>query len=62
MALYKDSNGNLHDDMDGIALLLPCWPVDCVPITDDEAAQIHGAQSQQVQSMVSVEVEVNPID
>lgn len=45
MALWKDSNGTLHDDMDGTALALQNWPQDCVQISDDEAAQILSAQN-----------------
>lgn len=40
---YKDSLGNLHDDMDGAALLLPSWPADCVSISDEEAEALRTA-------------------
>lgn len=36
MALYKDQNNNVHDDMNGTALHL--LPLGCIPITDEEAA------------------------
>jgi len=35
MALHKDPNGNIHDDMDGAALHL--LPAGCVEITQSEA-------------------------
>ena len=35
MALHKDLNGNIHDDMDGAAIHL--LPQGCVEITDEEA-------------------------
>jgi len=36
MALHKDSQDNIYDDMNGAALHL--LPAGCVPITDEEAA------------------------
>lgn len=42
MSLYKDSNNNIHDDMDGTATNL--LPNDCVRITDEEAEVIRLAQ------------------
>ncbi len=38
MALWKDVNGNLHDDMDGEALSLPNWPQGAIELTAEEAA------------------------
>lgn len=38
MALYKDTQGNIHDDMGGTALSL--LPSGCVAITDAEAEAI----------------------
>lgn len=35
MSLYKDTNGNIHDDMEGTALCL--LPAGCVLISDAEA-------------------------
>lgn len=37
MALYKDSNNVIHDDMGGAALSLPAWPAGCVQISEEEA-------------------------
>ena len=37
MALWKDPQNNIHDDMDGTALLLPSWPKGLVQITQAEA-------------------------
>jgi hypothetical protein len=61
MALYKDSRGNLHDDMDGTALSLPIWPKDAVLVTDDEVAQIHDEQVQQSLKMAPMEFEIDPV-
>lgn len=36
MALYKDQNNNVHDDMGGAALHF--LPQGCIPITKEEAA------------------------
>jgi hypothetical protein len=33
MALWIDSNNQVHDDMDGAALALPSWPKDVTPYT-----------------------------
>jgi hypothetical protein len=43
MSMHKDSNGNLHDDMDGTAIHL--LPDGCVEISDEEAATIREAQN-----------------
>jgi hypothetical protein len=59
MALYKDSNGNLHDDMDGTALSLPVWPKDAVLVTDEEATQIRDEQMQK--QMAPVQEIVDPV-
>lgn len=40
--LWIDSNGVLHDDMDGMALTLPSWPQGMTKAT---AAQITAAQA-----------------
>lgn len=40
MSIWKDSNGGLHDDMDGAALALPCWPAGMTKLSDGEAAAI----------------------
>ncbi|HWU63564.1 MAG TPA: hypothetical protein VN112_16215 [Ensifer sp.] len=38
MAIWKDANGGLHDDMDGAALSLPAWPQGMTLLSDEEAA------------------------
>lgn len=40
MALWKDSNNGIHDDMDGAALSLPTWPQGMTQITQSEADAI----------------------
>lgn len=36
MAIWTDSTGGLHDDMDGAALTMPSWPAGLTALTDDE--------------------------
>lgn len=44
MAIWKDQEGNLHDDMNGAALLLPSWPSNCgislTPLTSTQVAAL----------------------
>lgn len=40
MALWKDTNGNIHDDMDGQALLLPSFPSGLTQLTDEEVTEL----------------------
>ncbi|CAJ0701520.1 hypothetical protein LMG19089_02860 [Ralstonia edaphis] len=40
MAIWKDVSGQLHDDMDGAALVLPGWPDGLVKLTDSQAAAL----------------------
>ena len=40
MSIWQDSNGGLHDDMNGAALALPSWPQDMTQLTDAQAAAI----------------------
>jgi len=54
MALYKDKNGQVHDDMEGAAIHL--LPVDCVPITDEEAAILRAPTPQQLKALHNAEI------
>lgn len=38
MAIWQDSQGNLHDDMEGAALTLAAWPQGMTLLTDAEVA------------------------
>src|ERR1035437_336659 len=44
MAIYQESNGALHDDMDGTAQSLPAWPQGMTLLTDAEVATIVAAE------------------
>jgi len=48
MALHKDYNGNIHDDMDGAALHL--LPVGCVKITQAEADVLRAPTLEEVRA------------
>ena len=48
MALHKDLNGNIHDDMDGAALHL--LPVGCVKITQAEADVLRAPTLEEVRA------------
>ena len=37
MAIWQDKNGGLHDDMNGAALSIPCWPENLTLLTDEQA-------------------------
>jgi predicted NAD/FAD-dependent oxidoreductase len=62
MALWKDSNNKIHDDMNGKALALPTWPQGMTQITQADAtailnpaptpAQIFTQAESSVQSML----------
>ena len=41
MTIYKTTNNELWDDMNGEALVYDHWPNDAVIITDEEAAIIY---------------------
>lgn len=53
MALYKDSNNVIHDDMGGAALSLPAWPAGCVQITEEEAVALTPSPSATIPQSVS---------
>lgn len=40
MSVWQDTNGRLHDDMDGAALSLPAWPRGMVQLTEDEEKRL----------------------
>jgi len=45
MSIWQDSNGGLHDDMDGAALSLPSWPASGLTLlTDVQVAAVRAAQ------------------
>lgn len=46
MALHRDLNGNLHDDMDGEALHM--LPAGCVQLNTNEIAAIHAASNAEL--------------
>ena len=48
MALHKDTQGNIHDDMNGTALNY--LPTGCVLITDAEAGVIHSENQAKAQA------------
>jgi len=52
MAIWQDSNGGLHDDMDGAALTLPTWPQGMTLLTDAQVAAIRAAQNTPTQAQV----------
>lgn len=45
MALWKDSQNNIFDDMDGQAIGLPSWPEGLVSITEQEADDIQNGET-----------------
>lgn len=53
MALYKDSNNVIHDDMGAAALSLPAWPAGCVQITEEEAVALTPSPSATIPQSVS---------
>lgn len=40
MTIWQDASGNLHDDMNGAALLLPSWPQGMTLLTDTQVAAL----------------------
>jgi hypothetical protein len=40
MSVWQDSNGGLHDDMNGAALSLPAWPKGMTMLTNEQVAAI----------------------
>lgn len=44
--IWQDSQGNLHDDMDGQALSLFSWPKGMTLLTDEQVAAIRQAEQQ----------------
>jgi len=49
MAIWRDSNGILHDDMEGAALTTELWPLGMKLLTDDEAYAIQHPAKADVQ-------------
>lgn len=47
MTLWKDENGNIHDDMNGEALSNPLWPSGLVQITLEEAELIRATKTSE---------------
>lgn len=66
MALYKDQQGNIHDDMDGTATHL--LPPGCVPMTSaDVAIQYQQKMAEEKASMLEIgramrEIVINRLD
>lgn len=48
MAIWKDQNGTLHDDMEGTALSLPSWPQGLVLLTSEQAAALQQPSANQL--------------
>jgi hypothetical protein len=48
MAIWKDSNGVLHDDMDGGALGIDSWPADATLLTNEEVEEHRKPTSEQL--------------
>jgi hypothetical protein len=55
MALWKDLNNQIHDDMDGQALYIPSWPQGMVQITRAEADAILNSPKTQTQQFKEIE-------
>lgn len=53
MALWKDSNNQIHDDMDGEALALPSWPQGMTQLTPAEANALISAQAEEAQAALA---------
>ena len=62
MALHKDSNGQIHDDMDGAALHL--LPVGCVLITQAEADALRAPTPEQVKeaAIAAIKGRINALE
>lgn len=54
MALYLDTNRNIHDDMDGQALHL--LPAGCVPITQEEADVLRAPTPEQIKQGILAQI------
>ena len=50
MTIWQDSNGSLHDDMDGAALSLPSWPQGMTQLTAAQVAALQAPTLAQVQA------------
>lgn len=50
MAFWKNINGQIYDDMNGAALLLPSWPIGLTQITQTQADAIRSPTLAQLQS------------
>lgn len=50
MAIWKDVNNVLHDDMGGEALTLPGWPTGMMLLTDEEVAVVRNPTTAQLMS------------
>lgn len=63
MALHTDKNGNLHDDMGGVALQF--FPVELGPytqVTDEEAAAIRIAQQPQPDPVLTITSQIEAME
>lgn len=55
MAIWQDSSGGLHDDMDGEAFALPSWPQGMTQLTDAQAATIQAQQEAAKQAVLAAQ-------
>jgi hypothetical protein len=54
MAIWKDANGNLWDDMDGEALSFPNWPTNAVMLTAAEAQALQNPAPTQAETVSNI--------
>jgi hypothetical protein len=53
MAIWQDSDGKLHDDMNGSALSMSSWPQGMTLLTDAEVATVRATQAPTVDPAVA---------
>jgi len=59
MSIWKDSNGSLHDDMDGAALALPSWPQGMTQLTDEQALALQNPTPSATQLAIQARAQRN---
>jgi hypothetical protein len=50
MTIWRDENGGLHDDMDGLALSLPSWPQGMTQLTNEQVQDMQAPTLAQAQA------------
>ena len=58
MAVWKNTDGSLHDDMDGKALSLPAWPQGMTELTPEQAQSLQNPPPTQAQALTMGETAI----